>query len=142
MILTLTEDSGSVKPDGRKRVYSQPCLPERLPTTSTFHLAVIFSDLLSELLAGVILREAESLAPKELTRQLLKQSIEDDLMNKIISEDEHQPRTRTESLPHSPSSITSLVKSFISPTIGRTSSSNWENLQVYAHLLLYLHFIG
>jgi hypothetical protein len=88
-------------------------------------------------LADVILREAESLAPKELTRQLLKKSIEEDLVVKAIADDEYQHRTRkeSESSPRSPSSVRSLVQSIISPRIGQTSSPDWANIQVNVHPL-------
>jgi hypothetical protein len=44
MILDLEERSESVKPShGRKRIYSEPCLSESLPTTSAFRLPVIFT---------------------------------------------------------------------------------------------------
>jgi len=114
IILTLAEKSENVKPTyGRRQVRSEPCLSESLPTTN------------------FILREAESLAPKELTRQLLKQSIEDDLVDKAIADNEYQHRTRKESSPRSSSSVKSFVQSIISPRIGQTSSSDWANLQPY-----------
>jgi len=115
MILDLEERSESAKPThGRKRICSEPCLSERLPTTN------------------VIQREAESLAPKELTRQLLKQSIEDDLIVEAIADHEYQQleRTRKESSPRSPSSVRSFVQSIISPRIGQTSQ-DWANIQPY-----------
>lgn len=74
------------------------------------------------------MREAESLAPKELTRQLLEQSLEDDL---VLADDEYQHLAQKESPPPSPSSIRSFVKSIVSPRIGQTSS-NWANIQVNA----------
>ena len=136
MILTLAERSESVsKPTyGRRRVCSEPCLPERLPTTSTCHL-IIFTNFHTIFFAGVILREAEHLAPQELTRQLLKQSIEDGLADEVISNDEYQHFAQKESSPPSPSSIRSFVKSFVSPLIGQKSSTNWANVQVNTHLL-------
>ena len=134
MILTLAERSDSVKPTyERRRVRSEPCLSESLPTTSTFRILVIFTDFKVNLLADVILREAESLAPKELTRQQLKQSIEDDLIDKAIADNEYQHRTRKESSSRSPSSVKSFVQSIISPRIGNTPSSDWANIQVNFH---------
>ena len=70
-----------------------------------------------------------------MTRQLLKQSIEDDLIAEAIADDEHQQRTRNESSPRSSSSVRSFVQSIISPRIGQTSSSDWANIQVIVHPL-------
>jgi hypothetical protein len=69
-----------------------------------------------------------------LTRQLLKQSIEDDLIIEAVADDEHQQRTRKESSPRA-SSVRSFVQSIISPRIGQTSSPDWANIQVNVHPL-------
>lgn len=98
---------------------------------------ILSSSLTSKytIFAGVILREAENLAPQELTRQLLKQSIEDGLADEVISNDEYQHPPQKESSPPSPSSIRSFVKSFVSPLMGQKSSTNWANVQVNTHHL-------
>ncbi|KAF8165428.1 hypothetical protein B0H34DRAFT_689148 [Crassisporium funariophilum] len=102
-------------PTGRRRVVSTPCLPERLPT------------------ASVIQREAEGLAPREFTKQMLKSSMTDEITGDIPSEPQnmHHQRTKSESSPRSPTSIKSFFSSLVSPALGRTPSSGWANLQPY-----------
>lgn len=104
------------RPHPRRRVISDPCLPERLPTS------------------GFIQREAISLAPKELMRQELKMSMEETLKDEDAEQQDPPDVARRRSLPPSPrsaSSIRSFVRSIVSPRLGRTPSSGWENLQPY-----------
>ncbi|KAF8913821.1 hypothetical protein CPB84DRAFT_1832685 [Gymnopilus junonius] len=99
----------------RKRLPPHLCLPERLPTIS------------------FIQREAESLAPKELVRQMVKDSMEEEVERDGIIEQQEveHTRTRTSSSSRSASSIRSFVKSMVSPRIGRTPSAGWANVQPY-----------
>lgn len=99
-------------PTSRRRVFSEPCLPERLPTTS------------------FIQREAENLAPKAVSRHILHispPSVEQ------VAEIQQVPAPRirrlSESLP-SPSSLKSLVQSFMT-TQPTKSPTSWSGLQPY-----------
>ncbi|KDR83835.1 hypothetical protein GALMADRAFT_262202 [Galerina marginata CBS 339.88] len=100
----------------RRRPASKPCLPERLPTTS------------------FIQREAETLAPKELVRQMLKSSMEENVEIDGAAEPEEvigHRRARSSSSARSASSIRSFVQTMVSPRLGRTPSGGWTNLQPY-----------
>ncbi|KAF8974228.1 hypothetical protein BDZ97DRAFT_1647347 [Flammula alnicola] len=99
----------------RRRVTSEPCLPERLPTTSFLE------------------REAENLAPKELVKQKLKASMEEDIETESVVESTESQHIRSQSAspPRSASSIKSFMKSIVSPRVGRTPSSGWSNIQPY-----------
>jgi hypothetical protein len=58
-------------PTQRRRVLSEPCLPERLPSSGVFiPLTSLSSPLTVVYFPGFIQREAEGLAPKAILRQL------------------------------------------------------------------------
>ncbi|KAH9482922.1 hypothetical protein JR316_0005022 [Psilocybe cubensis] len=106
--------STSSRRRARRRVTSDPCLPERLPTT------------------GVIQREAERLAPRAFMNQMLKNSIEETLDTESVIEpqDIEKPRPRSSSSPRSPS-IRSFVRSMVGPRLSRVPSSGWADVQPY-----------
>ncbi|PPQ92387.1 hypothetical protein CVT25_008737 [Psilocybe cyanescens] len=98
----------------RRRVTSEPCLPERLPTT------------------GFIQREADSLVPKAFMNQMLKNSMEESLDTEDIVDlqETENKRPRSSSSPRSPSSIRSFVRSMVGPRLSRVPSSGWADVQV------------
>ncbi|PPQ64707.1 hypothetical protein CVT24_008334 [Panaeolus cyanescens] len=103
---------------------SAPCLPERLPANS------------------FIKREADSLAPKELTRQMLRETMEEELDKDDSPQspsDEAPPRTpdrrvrertRTMSSPISPTALTSMFKNLLGNTTNN-SRTDWNSVQPF-----------
>ncbi|KAF4619940.1 hypothetical protein D9613_005183 [Agrocybe pediades] len=94
---------------------SEPCLPSRLPTTS------------------FIRREAEDLAPKELVKQMLTISMQEEMVKEVVESQEEReaPQSPSSSMSRRSSSIRSFVKSMVSPRLGRAPVSGWANLQPY-----------
>ena len=130
----------STAPYTKRRISSDLCLPERLPTSS-MHSYFLITKFSSILFKEFIQREAETLAPKELMRQMLKCTMEEEVNKDGMTESGVvDVRPRTSSSPRSPSSIRSFVKSMVSPRLGRTPSAGWSNVQVctflYGSLLL------
>ncbi|KAF9569020.1 hypothetical protein CPC08DRAFT_702140 [Agrocybe pediades] len=94
---------------------SEPCLPSRLPTTS------------------FIRREAEDLVPKELVKQMLTISMQEEMVKEVVESQEEReaPQSPSSSMSRRSSSIRSFVKSMVSPRLGRAPVSGWSNLQPY-----------
>jgi hypothetical protein len=76
---------------------------------------------------GFIQREAERLAPQELTRQLLRDSMIDTVDTPVNAQDA-QPEIKSPT--RSPSYIRSLVKSMVNLHLVRPSSTDFSNIQV------------
>lgn len=76
---------------------------------------------------GFIQREAEKLAPRQLTRQLLKDSMEETMDTPT---DTQVVQPEIESPIRSPSYIRSLVKSMINLRVARPLSTDFSNVQV------------
>lgn len=97
------------------------------------------------MLVGFIQREAGSLAPKELTRQMLQATMEESLdkdgpltpvdeVPRTPDKSSIRQRTRTLSSPISPTALSSMFKSFIGNT--NNARSDWSTVQVSRHLMM------
>ncbi|KAJ6538597.1 hypothetical protein B0H10DRAFT_2140615 [Mycena sp. CBHHK59/15] len=102
------------RPIPRKRVSSDPCLPERLPTT------------------GFLQREAETIAPKAILRQLQRSPTPSPPNSPEIEENHgHQRRPSLSSLASSASSIKSFGPSLIKPRSDDKLKSAWKEPQPF-----------
>ncbi|KAF7352865.1 hypothetical protein MVEN_01253500 [Mycena venus] len=120
LVHSLGSDNSDRRPIPRRRVSSNPCLPERLPTT------------------GFLQREAEIDAPKAILRQLRRSptpsppnSPELETEQSPLAADEnpgHQRRPSLSSLASSASSIKSFGSSLIRRQDGKSHSS-WKEPQ-------------
>ncbi|KAJ7095297.1 hypothetical protein B0H15DRAFT_828923 [Mycena belliarum] len=114
----LGEESGISKPVPRRRVSSNPCLPERLPTTSFLQ------------------REAETVAPKAVLRQL-RRSPTPSPPNSPEPDDEpeenpkHKRRPSLSSLASSASSIKSFGSTLMQRSREGKSQSPWKEPQPF-----------
>ncbi|TFK43618.1 hypothetical protein BDQ12DRAFT_675282 [Crucibulum laeve] len=100
-------------PIPRRRVVSDPCLPERLPTS------------------GFIQREAEELAPRATLRQLRRSPSPTEENETPTSADSKHTRRPSTSSATSSSSIKSAVRSFLkSPPTSRTPA-DWKAPEAY-----------
>ena len=106
-------------PSRRDRLAPKPCLPERLPATSPSSVTPCFG-YAHIVYIGFIQREAESLAPRELIRQLRRtpspelpsegpSSPRSMLSSDSENEEPRTPRTRTASISSVWSSLSSAV---------------------------------
>ncbi|KAJ7507712.1 hypothetical protein B0H11DRAFT_1704780 [Mycena galericulata] len=112
----LGSDQNSDRPKPRRRVSSDPCLPERLPTT------------------GFLEREAETVAPKAILRQLRRSPTPPNSPDLEAEAEEtephkHQRRPSLTSLASSASSIKSFGSSLIPRRQDDKSHSNWKEPQ-------------
>ena len=107
-------------PSRRGNISPEPCLPERLPATSPSSVFLGHYNCVHIVHLGFIQREAESLAPRELIKQLRRtpspelpseepSSPRSILSSDSESEDSRPPRTRTASISSVWSSLSSAV---------------------------------
>jgi hypothetical protein len=132
-------DHNSDRPIPRRRVSSDPCLPERLPTTSKWLLddSQIFV-LTFHLNSGFLQREAEIDAPKAILRQLRRSPTPSppnspnlETEENSMTEEENPGRQRRPSLTSLASSASS-IRSFGSSLIQHgqdKAHSSWKEPQ-------------
>ncbi len=112
----------------RRRVSSDPCLPERLPSSSNYRL-ISYRVVCHIPQIGFMQREAERLAPRELTKQLLQATMEETVDTDSVSNPGvRNVRPDVEPI-RSPSYIHSFVMSMVGFRPGRTLAG-WSNVQV------------
>ncbi|KAJ7744528.1 hypothetical protein DFH07DRAFT_834634 [Mycena maculata] len=114
----LGSDQNSDRPAPRRRVSSDPCLPERLPATSFLE------------------REAELVAPKAVLRQLRRSPTpsppdSSGLEAEVEETSGHQRRPSLTSLASSTSSIKSFGSSFMQRRQDAKSQSSWKEPQPF-----------
>jgi hypothetical protein len=110
----------------RQRVKSDPCLPERLPSTGQSENHIYFSVL--TLYKGFIHREAEQEAPKAIIRQLRRSPTPPLTDSEEASPRETRPRTSSTSSSSSRFSFPS------SPTQTIASTTSWKDPQVCTYI--------
>jgi hypothetical protein len=126
-LAVLDDSSTLVLPVARRRVRSNPCLPERLPSTGMSSPCARIT-LMCTSVKGFLHREAEQLAPQAILKQLRRSPSPSD-HSENGDERRHSRRLSTSPVISSPTAAAAVVdKSQSAPA--NVSGSSWKDPQV------------